>query len=62
MMPRWRNDPRGPTNRSCGWPRPNVARPGLRAGAPHPVRLLLTEHGFDLDRLAENLVASAAAT
>ncbi|MDQ1720577.1 MAG: hypothetical protein QOI26_311 [Pseudonocardiales bacterium] len=42
--------------------RRELARLGLTAGAPHPVRLLLTEHGIDLDRLGEDLLASATAT
>ena len=38
--------------------RRDLARLGLRAGAPHPVRLLLAEHGIDLDRLGEDVLAS----
>jgi ATP-dependent Clp protease ATP-binding subunit ClpA len=38
--------------------RREMARLGLRAGAPHPVRLLLTEHGIDLHQLGEDLLAS----
>jgi quaternary ammonium compound-resistance protein SugE len=33
--------------------RGEMARLGLRAGVPHPVRLLLAEHGIDLDQLSE---------
>lgn len=46
-----------------GWSRRGrreMARLGLRAGAPHPVRVLLTEHGIDLDRVGEDLLASPA--
>jgi ATP-dependent Clp protease ATP-binding subunit ClpA len=42
--------------------RREAARLGLRVGAPHPVRLLLAEHGIDLERLAEDLLASPLAT
>jgi ATP-dependent Clp protease ATP-binding subunit ClpA len=42
--------------------RREIARLGLRAGAPHPVRLLLAEHGIDLDRLGEDLLASGTRT
>jgi len=42
--------------------RREMARLGLRAGAPHPVRLLLAEHGIDLDQLAEDLLDSRATT
>jgi hypothetical protein len=38
--------------------RREMARLGLRAGAPHPVRLLLAEHGIDLHKLGEDLLAS----
>ncbi len=36
--------------------RRELARLGLRSGAPHPVRLLMAEHGIDLDRLGEDLL------
>jgi hypothetical protein len=36
--------------------RREIARLGLRAGAPHPVRLLVAEYGMDLDRLSEDLL------
>jgi hypothetical protein len=35
-----------------------MARLGLRAGAPHPVRLLMAEHGVDLENLAEDLLVN----
>ncbi len=38
--------------------RREMARLGLRAGAPHPVRLLLAEHGIDAQQLGEDLLAS----
>jgi Clp amino terminal domain, pathogenicity island component len=38
--------------------RRELARLGLRAGAPHPVRLLLAEHGIELDRFSDDLLAS----
>jgi ATP-dependent Clp protease ATP-binding subunit ClpA len=38
--------------------RREAARLGLRVGAVHPVRLLIAEHGVDLDRLADDLLAS----
>jgi hypothetical protein len=34
-----------------------MARLGLRAGVPHPVRLLLAEHDIDLHQLSEDLLA-----
>jgi ATP-dependent Clp protease ATP-binding subunit ClpA len=37
--------------------RREMARLGLRAGAAHPVRLLLSEHGIDPLRLGEDLLA-----
>jgi hypothetical protein len=37
-----------------------MTRLGLRTGAPHPVRLLLTEHGIDLQQLGQDLLASRA--
>jgi len=37
--------------------RREMARLGVRAGAPHPVRLLLAEHHIDLHRLSEDLLA-----
>ena len=40
--------------------RREMARLGLKAGAPHPVRLLLAERGIDLDQLGEDLLASRA--
>jgi Clp amino terminal domain, pathogenicity island component len=40
--------------------RRDLARLGLRAGAPHPVRLLLTEHNIDLDQLADDLLSTRA--
>jgi hypothetical protein len=36
--------------------RREMARVGLRAGAPHPVRLLMTEHRIEIDRLSEDLL------
>lgn len=42
--------------------RREIARLGLRAGAPHPVRLLMAEHGIDLDRLSEDLLDSRTTT
>lgn len=42
--------------------RREVARLGLPIGSPHPVRLLLAEHDIDLDRLAEDLLASPLVT
>jgi hypothetical protein len=42
--------------------RRDAARIGLRVGGPHPVRLLLGEHGIDLDRLGEDLLASGTTT
>jgi ATP-dependent Clp protease ATP-binding subunit ClpA len=42
--------------------RREAARVGLPFGAPHPVRLLLTEHGIDLERLGEDLLASRTST
>jgi ATP-dependent Clp protease ATP-binding subunit ClpA len=42
--------------------RREAARLGLRVGAAHPVRLLLTGQGIDLDRLSEDLLASLTAT
>jgi ATP-dependent Clp protease ATP-binding subunit ClpA len=42
--------------------RREIARLGLRAGAPHPVRLLLAEHGIDLERLGEELLDSRTTT
>jgi len=39
-----------------------MARLGPRADAPHPVRLLMTEHGIDLDRLGEELFDSHTPT
>jgi ATP-dependent Clp protease ATP-binding subunit ClpA len=42
--------------------RRELCRLGLRGGAPHPVQLLLAEHGIDLDRLRDELLADAAAT
>lgn len=38
--------------------RREMARLGLRVGAPHPVRLLMVEHGIELDRLGQDLLAS----
>jgi hypothetical protein len=38
--------------------RRELARLGLRAGAPHPVGLLLAEHGIDPRQLCEDLLAS----
>ena len=49
-------DPLGARLGRCG--RREIARLGLQAGAPHPVRLLLAERGIDLDRLSEDLLAS----
>ena len=37
--------------------RREIARLGLRAGSAHPVRLLLDEHGIDLERLGQDLLA-----
>jgi ATP-dependent Clp protease ATP-binding subunit ClpA len=42
--------------------RREMARLGLRAGGPNPVRLLLAEHGLDLERLCAELLNSHAAT
>lgn len=42
--------------------RREAARLGLPIGAPHPVRLLLAEHDVDLDRLADDVLASPLAT
>jgi hypothetical protein len=42
--------------------RREAARIGLRVGGPHPVRLLLGEHGIELDRLGEDLLASGTTT
>jgi hypothetical protein len=36
--------------------RREMARLGLRVGAPHPVRLLMAEHGIDVDRLSADLL------
>ena len=36
--------------------RREAARLGLRAGSPHPVRLLLAAHGIDLERLGEDVL------
>ncbi|HYS38461.1 MAG TPA: Clp protease N-terminal domain-containing protein [Pseudonocardiaceae bacterium] len=38
--------------------RRDMARLGLHVGAPHPVRLLLTEHDIDLRQFGEDLLAS----
>ena len=37
--------------------RREMARLGLRAGVPHPVRILLAEHHIDLHQLSEDLLA-----
>lgn len=42
--------------------RREAARLGLPLGAPHPVRLLLAEHDIDLDRLADDVLASPIVT
>jgi hypothetical protein len=42
--------------------RREIARLGLRAGAPHPVRLLVAGYGIDLDRLSEDLLDSRTTT
>jgi ATP-dependent Clp protease ATP-binding subunit ClpA len=42
--------------------RRELSRLGLREGAPHPVQLLLAEHGINLDGLRDELLADAAAT
>jgi hypothetical protein len=42
--------------------RREIGRLGLRAGAPHPVRLLLAEHGIDLEQLTQNLLDSGTTT
>ncbi|OHV58921.1 hypothetical protein BCD48_05785 [Pseudofrankia sp. BMG5.36] len=42
--------------------RRDAARLGLPVGAAHPVRLLLTGQGIDLDQLGEDLLGSLAAT
>lgn len=42
--------------------RHEVARLGLRVGAPHPVRLLLAERGIDLGLLEEDLLDSRTTT
>jgi ATP-dependent Clp protease ATP-binding subunit ClpA len=42
--------------------RREMARVGLRAGAPHPVRLLMTEYGIDIDRLSEDLLDNRTMT
>jgi hypothetical protein len=48
-----------PLGSGLGWRgRRDMARLGLRAGGPHPVRLLLAEHGIDLHRLSEDALAS----
>jgi ATP-dependent Clp protease ATP-binding subunit ClpA len=39
--------------------RREAARLGYSIGAPHPVRVLLTEHNIDLDQLGEDLLARA---
>jgi ATP-dependent Clp protease ATP-binding subunit ClpA len=39
--------------------RREMARLGLRAGTPHPIRLLMTEHGIDVDRLSADLLVSS---
>ncbi len=42
--------------------RREIGRLGLRAGAPHPVRLLLTEHRIDLERLSEDVLDNRTTT
>ena len=42
--------------------RREMARLGLRAGAPHPVRLLLAEHGIDLQMFAEDVLDNRTTT
>jgi hypothetical protein len=42
--------------------RREMARLGLRAGAPHPVLLLMTEHGIDVDRLSADLLDDRTTT
>jgi ATP-dependent Clp protease ATP-binding subunit ClpA len=42
--------------------RREAARLGLRAGAPHPVRLMLAVHGIDLERLSQDLLARRTTT
>jgi hypothetical protein len=50
---------RDPLGTGLGRPgRRELARLGLRAGAPHPVRLLLAEHGIDPRQRGEDLLAS----
>jgi len=42
--------------------RREVARLGLRVGAPHPVRLLLAEQGIDQNQLGEDVLHSRGTT
>ncbi|MCU1658773.1 MAG: Clp domain protein [Pseudonocardiales bacterium] len=42
--------------------RREAARLGLRAGVPHPVRILLAEHGIDLQRFSEDLLDARTPT
>jgi ATP-dependent Clp protease ATP-binding subunit ClpA len=42
--------------------RREMARLGLRAGAPHPVRLLMAEHGVDLETFAGDMLVNRTTT
>ena len=42
--------------------RREATRLGLRIGTPNPVRILLTEHGIDLEQFGEDLLASRASS
>lgn len=42
--------------------RREIARLGLRAGATHPVRLLLAEHGIDPEQLSKDLLETPTTT
>jgi hypothetical protein len=41
--------------------RREMARVGLRAGRPHPVRLLMAEHGIDLEMFADDVLVNRTA-
>jgi ATP-dependent Clp protease ATP-binding subunit ClpA len=42
--------------------RREMARLGLCVGAPHPVRLLMAEHGIDLETFAEDVLSNRTST